>query len=74
MTLNDLATAQDAMNAAINQAVSDFLTACPDATFQHGHINLQYPAEGGSVTPVASTTVECTVDGARITRRLPENS
>lgn len=72
MTLDELAQAQDTMNAAINQAVSDFLTTCPSAVFQHGHINLQNSAEGGGAVPVASTSVECSIEGARISRRVPE--
>lgn len=71
MTLADLTAAQDAMNAAITQAVNDFLATCPDVTIHHGTINIQYGAEGQRV-PFVQTSVECAIDNARITRRAPE--
>lgn len=72
MTLTELSTAQDDLNTTIQTAVQSFIDTYPDAVFAHGNVYVVHDQSGPRV--VAVTSIEASVDGARITRRAPENA
>jgi len=69
-TLIEVTAAQDAMNQQIEAAVQTFLDTCPGAILSYGNVTLT--SVEGVLAPRASTQVEVTIDGARISRRMPE--
>lgn len=69
-TLQELAIAQDTLNSAIKDLVDGFITDT-GAHVQSASINCYLETENQTVIQV-STSIEATVDGARITRSIQQ--
>lgn len=72
LTLQEMADAQDTLDASIKDLVSTFLTNFPNATFSNANVYMN--TINGVQIPTVSTIVEADIDGAHITRRTPANS
>lgn len=70
MELQELATAQDTMNANIKLAIETFL-ADPTVNFQHCNAYAHRDATGNVVVTV-TTSVDAIIDNARVTRMAPQ--
>lgn len=69
-SLSELVEAQDTLNAALKSAVETFLATSPEFSFNY--CNIQNTSSVGDTRTVSvNSTVEATVDSARITRTSP---
>jgi len=69
--MDQVKTAQDALNAAIDTAVNDFLTNNPDMDIVRLNVGLRNDADNNVAVVVNSEIASTDSDGSRIVRRVP---
>jgi len=70
-SMDQVKTAQDALNAAIDTAVNDFLTNNPDMDIVRLNVGLRNDADNNVAVVVNSEIASTDSDGSRIVRRVP---
>jgi|GEM_PF-3533448 len=70
-TMDQVKTAQDTLNTAIDTAVNDFLTNNPDMDIIRLNVGLRNDADNNVAVVVNSEVASTDSDGSRIVRRVP---
>jgi len=69
--MDQVKTAQDTLNTAIDTAVNDFLTNNPDMDIIRLNVGLRNDADNNVAVVVNSEVASTDSDGSRIVRRVP---